>query len=148
MGHHAHQLITRKLPLRTRELWEEELEPADVPTYKQLCDFLEKRYRTLESLELIGKSDAGSSSKPQFQNYTSSRYTQPNNYRTNCLACNGTAHSLLMCDSFLNMSLANRSAFVNAKRMCRNCLAMSHTLSECKSNRSCFKCGYKHHTIA
>lgn len=139
-------LVTRKLPLRTRELWEEELEPTEVPTYVQLCEFLEKRYRTLESLELIGKSDTDNVVKPQFYKYNS-KFTQPNNNRINCVACNVTAHSLIVCEQFLNMSLANRSAFVNAKRICRNCLAMSHTLTECKSNKSCFKCGRKHHTL-
>lgn len=35
-------LITRKLPLRTRELWEEELKPTEVPKYTQLCEFFRK----------------------------------------------------------------------------------------------------------
>lgn len=138
-------LTSRKLPLRTRELWEEELKPSDVPTYGQLCEFLEKRYRTLESLELIGKSESGKGVNLTHQNR--SNFTQSSDNRMKCLACNVNSHSLLICESFLNMSLSNRSAFVNAKRICRNCLAVSHTLPNCKSNKTCLKCGRTHHTL-
>lgn len=139
-------LISRKLPLRSRELWEEELEPKEVPTYKQLCEFLEKRYRTLESLELIGGSESNKGGKLQHQNYNEKRNNLINQ-RTNCVACKAESHSLLVCETFLNMPLSNKSAFVNAKRICRNCLAVSHTLPDCKSSKSCFKCGRKHHTL-
>lgn len=47
-------LLKRKLPFKTREEWEKELDPTDVPKYAELIAFLEKRYRTVKSLELVG----------------------------------------------------------------------------------------------
>lgn len=45
------------------------------------------------------------------------------------------------------MPCPNTNAFVNAKGICKNCLSTSHTMSECKSQKTCFKCGRRHHTL-
>lgn len=140
-------LITRKLPFRTRELWEEELQPTEVPTYQQLGEFLEKRYRTLESLELIGKSDTERQGEPQFQTQNRSSYTQPKYQRFNCIVCNTEPHLLTKCEEFLDMSVSSRNAVVNSKNICENCLGTNHTVSDCRNQKRCFKCGNKHHTL-
>ncbi len=140
-------LVKRKLPFKTREEWEKELNPTDVPTYAQLIAFLEKRYRTLESLELVGgvSSDIANRSKSTFNSKPKSSQSSEN--RTSCVACNNAVHSLMICETFLNMSLSHRSAFVNAKRLCRNCLAIGHVIKDCKSTKRCFKCNRNHHTL-
>lgn len=140
-------LIKRKLPFKTREEWEKQLNPEDVPTYAQLLAFLEKRYRTVENLELVGSvtSEISDGIKVSYRNKSKSSQL-PDNY-TNCVACNNAAHSLMICETFLNMSISNRSAFVNAKKLCRNCLAVGHVIKDCKSVKRCFKCSRNHHTL-
>lgn len=138
-------LVKRKLPFKTREEWEKQLEPEKVPKYAELSAFLEKRFRTVESLELVGgiKSESGSKSQTVY----GSKSSQSSNKRANCAACNNTFHSLMLCEVFLNMTVSNRSAFVNAKSLCRNCLATGHLIKDCKSSKKCFKCNRYHHTL-
>lgn len=138
-------LIKRKLPFKTREEWEKELNPKDVPTYKQLIEFLEKRYRTVENLELVGESSTIQRNQPKHQ--LSREISSKTSNQRSCIACNNERHSLTVCEIFLNMSQSNRSAFVNAKKLCRNCLAVNHTIEECGSTKRCFKCSGNHHTL-
>lgn len=137
-------LVKRKLPFKTREEWEKELKPEDVPTYEQLIAFLEKRFRTVESLELVGSTATQGECKYTFNKLKSN---QSSSHRKICQACNKESHSLMICESFLNMTVCNRAAFVNAKRFCRNCLAIGHILNECHSTRRCYKCNLNHHTL-
>lgn len=131
-------LVKRKLPFKTREEWEKELQPADVPTYAQMIAFLEKRYRTVESLELVGGAASGNEAKSQASYSNKDKSSYLSNNRSSCTACSNGSHSLMMCETFLNMSASNRSAFTNAKKLCRNCLAIGHIIKDCKSNKRCF----------
>lgn len=49
-------LVHSKLPLKTKELWDEKVCFSDaLPKFSKFMDFLEKRFRTLESLEVTRK---------------------------------------------------------------------------------------------
>lgn len=136
-------LVKRKLPFKTREEWEKQLEPEQVPTYAELIAFLEKRFRTVESLELVG----GNSTDADKRNPTNNINKIKSNHRASCPACYDAFHSLMKCEIFLKMSVSNRSAFVNAKSLCRNCLATGHMIKDCNSTKTCFKCNRSHHTL-
>lgn len=140
-------LVKRKLAFKTREEWEKQLETTEIPTYTQLIEFLEKRFRTVENLELVGGLTSVNEVKYQVNNINKNKSDQAKNQRPNCLVCNNTSHSLMICETFLNMSLSNRSAFVNAKKLCKNCLAVGHMIRDCKSKKRCFKCNKEHHTL-
>lgn len=45
------------------------------------------------------------------------------------------------------MTVNNRIAFAHAKKLCRNCLSVTHFNKDCKSTRRCFKCKLSHHTL-
>lgn len=56
-------LLTSKLPLHTRELWEEKIgETDELPEFKVFMNFLENRFRTLEGIEST-RSKTGEVSK-------------------------------------------------------------------------------------
>ena len=138
-------LVKRKLPFKTREEWEKQLEPEKVPTYTELRTFLEKRFRTLESLELVGGTSSQTGNKSKADSYNNSKINSSE--RSYCPVCKDTFHSIMKCETFLSMSVGNRSAFVIAKSLCRNCLATGHTIKDCKSKKTCFKCNRSHNTL-
>lgn len=139
-------LIKRKLAFKTREEWEKELNPTDVPNYAQLIAFLEKRLRTVEHLEFVGGTKSETADKTQTA-YNKDKSIQATYQRANCVPCSNSSHSLMRCENFLNMTVSNRSAFVTAKTLCRNCLAVGHVIEECQSSKRCYKCNRNHHTL-
>lgn len=138
-------LVKRKLPFKTREEWEKSLGINEVPKYTQLIEFFERRYRTVENLELVGESM--SELKNQSRRSESKMMMERQSSEKRCIACNNERHSLVICKVFLNMSRSNRNAYVKAKRLCRNCLSVNHFMAECTSSRRCFKCNKSHHTL-
>lgn len=140
-------LVKRKLPFKTREEWEKQLEPESVPKYAELSAFLERRFRTVESLKLVGGATSETSAKVQKLYGSKFNSSQTSNTRAKCSACNNSFHSLMVCEVFKSMSMSNRWAFANAKKLCRNCLATGHLIKDCRSSGRCFKCKRSHHTL-
>ena len=54
-------------------------------------------------------------------------------------------HTLNKCDTYHNLSVADRASFVQQARLCFNCLGR-HLKKHCKSKFKCRRCGCNHHT--
>ncbi|XP_055839054.1 uncharacterized protein LOC129907036 [Episyrphus balteatus] len=161
--------IVQKLPSTTQKLWEEKLgNRKELPKFKELTEFSETRFRTLE---VVGQQELGAAgrnkneqtvnSKPRFQPAKSKSFLvkqsakQPSKPvpKTNtveqlvCMLCNQEKHSLKRCQQFLNMDNVRRRDVVRRLKVCENCLSYRHSLHECPSSTSCYFCQQRHNTL-
>lgn len=158
-------LVHSKLPIRTKELWDEYLgKSEELPTFEDFMDFIETRFRTLEGVEATR----------QFSNFNSHSIQKPNNSRRTalhtvtksssktakkevaqksnnqkpvCKCCDESSHALHFCKVFKNMSPSERIEFINTHDQCYNCLSNFHSTESCESEYRCGFCGFKHHTM-
>ncbi|XP_067644103.1 uncharacterized protein [Eurosta solidaginis] len=157
----VHFLIS-KLSMETHQFWEQELgNSKEIPTFKRFCDFIEVRYRTLESLELKS-NNSDSKSAAQQRLSSPSQPTQRLKFRRDsrvnhisssidskgisCILCK-ESHITRRCHKFLAMDCFARKTIVDTNRLCINCLSSTHLVSTCPSNRNCQQCGKRAHTL-
>ncbi|KAJ0169221.1 hypothetical protein K1T71_015281 [Dendrolimus kikuchii] len=127
-----------------------------LPTWSELSQFLESRFRTLEMI------DGGSTMR-----HTPSRQkiiTKPKVYHTamhetktdrgtvsqvaskQCPLC-GSSHLLFNCTQFGKQTQKERNDFVQSKRLCYHCLAPTHSVNQCRQSTGCRRCGRRHHSL-
>ncbi|XP_073989810.1 uncharacterized protein [Rhodnius prolixus] len=56
-------------------------------------------------------------------------------------------HSIRQCPRFKTLSITQRRAYIDAHRLCRNCLSAKHLTTACRSVQSCRVCNKRHHTM-
>lgn len=162
-------LCSSKLPTDILTKFEETLsDPSVVPAWIEMDAFLTNTYRGLESVadiksplgkpkqivevnqeERKGKSfhanvvpkDKHHSSIPKQNKQTDNR---PDG--SICKYCE-ERHVIRECPSFLTLGVNERIKFIEKNGCCYNCLAISHTVRDCKSSFSCRHCGKRHNTI-
>ena len=62
----------------------------------------------------------------------------------NCVYCQSKEHKSIECS--VVSSSNERKRFLAEKKLCFNCTGEQHRASRCQSNRSCMKCGQRHHS--
>lgn len=135
-----------KLPEETLRAWEDSLsDHKQLPTWKQMDEFLSKRIEIIETITDLRKpnnrDNQGHHSKSHvFQ----SRVESSNNNA--CKKCNRN-HPLRTCEEFKSLSVKDRIKFVYANKICANCLSTSHFKTNCTSSKYCKECNNKHHTL-
>lgn len=153
-------LVHSKLPLRTKELWDEHLGKSDVlPKFDDLMEFLDTRCRTLEEIEMTKKTfNMFNSKKPStstrkvstFQSLVSEPKSENSQFKKKgkeCKCCNKGVHGLRKCKKFQSLSVEDRKALVLSLGYCLSCLSFSHQIAECPSSGRCYKCSQKHNTL-
>lgn len=151
-------LVYSKLPLKTKQVWDEkQTEPDTLPDWKKFLEFLEHRFRTLEGLESSSKCSNGFNSKPAvvkrvstFQSTSSSsnnRSHTGNSSKNICKLCVKGPHALRKCFKFKRLKVQERIKTVRSLGYCENCLSYSHELSNCESEFRCEYCKEKHNTL-
>lgn len=149
-------LLVHKLDTVTRKDWETSLANVkEVPTYANLSTFIENRIQALEATQhgaMVSKSlsqlKTGSTKpKPSFPS-SHMAVTSPTKPKPNlvCSICNGS-HFTGYCFKFNRKQPSQRWELVQQYRLCANCLRGSHQLHTCPSEKRCFKCSGKHHTM-
>ncbi|KAJ0169299.1 hypothetical protein K1T71_015183 [Dendrolimus kikuchii] len=151
--------VTSKLDQESHRLWEMQINNINadsLPTWSELSQFLESRFRTLEMI------DGGSTMRhtPSQQKII----TKPKVYHTamhetktdrgtvsqaaskQCPLC-GSSHLLFNCTQFGKQTQKERNDFVQSKRLCYNCLAPTHSVNQCRQSTSCRRCGRRHHSL-
>ncbi|XP_047540908.1 uncharacterized protein LOC125073870 [Vanessa atalanta] len=147
-------LVVSKLDHESLRQWETYVSSTtdDLPKWSQLEQFIETRFRTLELLE-TGKQ----MSKTMIQSRSSHQPVKTKSFHTalevknaspeaTCAMCNGP-HFVYHCAQFKKQPILKRQNIAQAKRLCFNCLAPTHSVYKCHQNTSCHKCGKKHHTL-
>lgn len=143
-------LITQRLPPLSFKLWEQQMSEVDrQPSFGQIKDFLEKRFRTLEAIEGSQKNGVEKHRPDRFHSHERNFVRQKLFHvaaanKLQCGICNG-GHSIHTCSKFNNMLPVERNMIIKNKNICGICL-MGHETKTCRSNFRCFKCGGKHHT--
>lgn len=135
-------LVSSKLDAETRKLWESKIGSSDeLPTLKQLKEFLETRFRSLEFV------DAKRVTKP---NYTKKHVLHSiatgSDAQVKCTYCKGE-HKLSNCKQFASEEYDKRHDYVQTSRLCFNCLGSNHSANICRSVIRCRICRRKHHSL-
>ncbi|XP_075150742.1 uncharacterized protein LOC142224843 [Haematobia irritans] len=158
-------ICSTRLPEVTLGHWEQSQgSSSDLPKWETMDKFLTARYQTLESVfDIKGAHNISTSSGPSYvrkptspkrksitnnngnRSFKSFSTTIPSNPQQKCPLCS-ESHPLRLCEEFLQMSVNNRLETVKRLKCCTNCLASSHTFSNCKSSNICFFCKQKHHS--
>ncbi|XP_059058258.1 uncharacterized protein LOC131851732 [Achroia grisella] len=134
-------LITQKLDSSLRTSWELSRKDNNLPTLKELLQFLNLR---MTSYDLI--NDKGSDSKPQTSSkpkvsYNASVITCD----SVCVMCKGE-HFLHKCPQFMQLSPVQRNEYVKTNTLCFNCLKPYKFNHRC-SKHKCLTCRGRHHTM-
>lgn len=139
-------ILKQKLDSDTLKRFELQHGSSDIPTYKNLYNFLYKQCVALDSIALV---------KPQRTQYKTqnvpSKFHSPSTFvvHTNsnqCPVCN-SEHSIYKCTMFASKSPQERYNLVKQNKWCTNCLGFKHSSKQCDSNASCRVCKGRHHTL-
>lgn len=137
-------LLSKKLDSETKVVWIREIKNKKDSSFSDFSAFLKERINELESLNPsrtghsyitgIHKTFPKESGKRVFSATVPSCFKYKNK------------HFLYQCVQFRDLTVPARCDFVNANRICPNCLRVKHSISECKFS-SCKTCGLMHNTM-
>jgi hypothetical protein len=165
-------LLTQKLDTESYTDYMESVKnPRGLPVLKELLEFLELKFTTLEASRR--KQDSSVKNQVAAKNYT----YQKNNYNRNaymsnnkiiakhpspvapstsskkvvsakyyCSLCNDNEHGIYFCPKFLEMSPYNKLKAVTRLSLCPNCL-FNHKGKECISGKVCRECSKGHNSL-
>jgi hypothetical protein len=137
-------IVTAKLDNDTRCQWETSLSKHgtnELPTFQELKNFLESRYKTMEILSGTTTSKPVNTTKPKV--FHSTTTTQKS---ISCAKCSGE-HYIHHCKEFIKFTPKERSDFIQNKKLCFNCFMPNHAVMKCNHPTNCRKCGRRHHTL-
>ncbi|CAH2084595.1 unnamed protein product [Euphydryas editha] len=145
-------LVVSKLDTESVKQWEQQLNMKcdELPTWIQLRDYLEYRFRTLEMIDTNGNRAAQQSkSAAKSKSFHASLEKDKENKsksKQECPMCH-EIHYLNQCKRFNLMTPKQRQDFVQTSKLCFNCLSSTHAVVKCRQSFSCKKCGRRHHTM-
>ncbi|XP_050315358.1 uncharacterized protein LOC126749716 [Anthonomus grandis grandis] len=143
-------IVTGKFDNVTRRAWDSKTFIEELPTYKELIDFLKDRCRILESFENSSLRNASNKierprqSHPNFHKNTSQSFVATNSNKK-CTFCQ-KEHLIYTCPQFLQISAIEKLNNAKQMKLCINCLSIGHATKNCRSS-GCRKCGKFHHTL-
>ncbi|XP_072761513.1 uncharacterized protein [Anoplolepis gracilipes] len=140
-------VITCKLPPVTNKEWETSLEGSDVPSFKELIDFLSQRCRALEAIDR--RSQTAVTATHTDRNIKMSKKATSAHVVTDkaaCSFCKGN-HPVFRCDKFLSLAVDKRIQEIRERKICLNCLrSTEHRAKNCNSG-ACKTCHKKHNNF-
>ncbi|KAJ8723487.1 hypothetical protein PYW08_003399 [Mythimna loreyi] len=141
-------LIIQKLDPESHKEWEQAActgEEDKLPSWNDMKEFLQSRYRTLELI----MSTSGPREKPLKERshlVAATTTTAPSSAERTCVLCK-EKHTLCHCKNFTKLQPAERSEYVKSNKLCFNCLAPGHSAYQCKLQMTCRICKRRHHTL-
>ncbi|XP_032685831.1 uncharacterized protein LOC116850993 [Odontomachus brunneus] len=117
-------IINSKLDFATMKEWETSIEVRQMPTFRELIDFLIRRCQMLEAVARRSPSTQPSTTSRQI---SKGKSTMSHAAMTSvrCMYCNGD-HQIYQCKSFKELSTAERLKNVKTKKLYLNCLKGKH----------------------
>lgn len=135
-------IIVSKFDNESHRLWEQKLGGSrDIPTIKDLADFLGVRFRSLEAMNMSTHKDSSSTSKPRQEIKSFTTTSEPL-----CTYCSED-HYVHNCKDFGKLTPEKRREFAMEKRLCFNCLIPKHSAKFCRQKGSCRVCLRRHHSL-
>lgn len=140
-------ILTKKLDKGTRRAWDRTLEDDQMPGFKQLIAFMNKRSRGDESDDECSNAPKASKQSMRLRTKEPKRgqVLLATNSSNSCEIC-GEDHLIFTCARFLQLSVRDRIDSVKRAKLCINCLKPNHIAFNCRFG-SCRKCTKKHHTL-
>ncbi|XP_058828022.1 uncharacterized protein LOC131687940 [Topomyia yanbarensis] len=143
-------LLCSRLDDATLKLWEDHASTLLDPNYGALIEFLQRRTRVLESLQVnIAHSSQTPIPAQPFKRLGPAKvyaHAAAEERVFKCVACSHN-HRLVECQDFPKMSHEKQLDLVNSNRLCSNCFRSDHFVKNCPSKFRCRTCKGKHHTI-
>ncbi|XP_053699167.1 uncharacterized protein LOC128746143 [Sabethes cyaneus] len=141
-------LLAKALDKETRRRWETTIVHGELPQYADTLKFLKDQCFVLERCESTTKPQQTQSktvvtAKPNSQK---SYAITSSEYEVKCDFCS-KPHANFTCSEFRSLSIPQRLAKVREKRVCFNCLRKGHQGKNCPSDKTCFKCKRRHHSL-
>jgi hypothetical protein len=167
MGHPVHDItpqkfrdvtlvaiISEKLDFVSKREWQSKL-TANLPTWDELKEFLEKRCETLETLHLMSNKSVSHDNNSKkvnpkvVANVSTNKGKKSNSDNNKILTCPCCLqnHNLFHCAQFINLTVKDRINLVHSKHLCNNCFRDNHVASTCKSEYRCKICKESHNTL-
>ncbi|XP_036346477.1 uncharacterized protein LOC118755759 [Rhagoletis pomonella] len=153
-------LCSSKLPDETLALWEQSLDSRkELPLWSEMNKFLTTRYEIVERLSTYRPNKPKASTPNYTPRSSTPNHTHSFGYKNrthsfntelkkqvSCKLCNSN-HSLMTCVKFKELSVLERNKFIRDNNYCKNCLACSHSETECHSKFTCVYCQKRHHSL-
>ncbi|XP_075152046.1 uncharacterized protein LOC142226066 [Haematobia irritans] len=146
-----------RLPDITLTLWEQTLaDKTVIPKWTNLDSFLTNRHRTLESVTEIRRKDLPLNGTPKPHNSEKSvpksvgrtlKTFQNKVSELKCRLCPSETHVVRHCPKFLDMSVNQRLTEIKKRNLCLNCFSRLHSVKNCNSKFSCYRCSKRHNTL-
>ncbi|KAL0892704.1 hypothetical protein ABMA27_014422 [Loxostege sticticalis] len=145
-------LVASKLDTESHKQWETYISNQcdDLPTWQQMVEFLETRFRTLEMVDTSkpwqkqSQQNSKPTSKPKA--FHAAVVNDQKSSKIVCVMCE-EPHYLYQCKKFGQQTPQERHDFVQTQQLCFNCLAPNHSVKVCRQSTSCRRCGRKHHSL-
>ncbi|KAL0822198.1 hypothetical protein ABMA28_004328 [Loxostege sticticalis] len=145
-------LVASKLDTESHKQWESYISNQcdDLPTWQQMVEFLETRFRTLEMVDTSkpwqkqSQQNSKQTSKPKA--FHAAVVNDQKSSKIVCVMCE-EPHYLYQCKKFGQQTPQERHDFVQTQQLCFNCLAPNHSVKVCRQSTSCRRCGRKHHSL-
>ncbi|XP_018401345.1 PREDICTED: uncharacterized protein LOC108778620 [Cyphomyrmex costatus] len=136
-------ILTSKLDSITLREWEISLTENELPSLKQLLEFIAHRCQVLEataSAAVTKKNETKSQSNIKRQSSCAATV------KSKCHFCQGD-HAIYYCKNFVAFPVPQRAAEIRSRKLCTNCLrSSSHTSDKCTSGQ-CKVCQARHNTL-
>jgi len=137
-------ILTSNLDSLTLREWETSLMENELPSLKQLLDFIAHRCQMLEAITRVSITSAKkveAKSQPNVKRSSSCAAT----IKPKCHFCQG-GH-VIYCKNFVALPVSQRAAEIRSRKLCVNCLrSSSHASSKCTSGQ--YKvCQAKHNML-
>ncbi|XP_029165899.1 uncharacterized protein LOC114936760 [Nylanderia fulva] len=134
-------LIVQKFSPRTRNEWNlRRSMSSELPTYKDINDFMTLRIRGLTDLSDINNSVANSRNQYKHKSSVNSISV------VKCEHC-AANHYIHQCKEFRSKSISERNSLARQHKLCFNCLKSGHFTSKCLSTTRCKHCSRMHHSL-
>ncbi|KMQ87939.1 bel12-ag transposon polyprotein [Lasius niger] len=125
----------------TRLEWESSTcDSAEPPDHETLLDFITKRMLTLNAAKPKSTKVSGEPSRTAKTHFTKHGFDN-----SRCALCK-EKHSVMTCAQFKTKSANERKSFVEASKLCYNCLG-NHPVAKCQSSKNCWTCKARHHSM-
>lgn len=133
-------LIVAKFDNESHRLWEQKLGGSrEVPTIKELTDFLDVRFRSLEAMNMSTLKDNSPKTRQQIKSFKVT--SEPV-----CVFCSQD-HYVHNCKEFGKLPPNERREIAMEKKLCFNCLIPNHSSKFCRQTKSCRVCHRRHHSL-
>ncbi|XP_050682068.1 uncharacterized protein LOC126977342 [Leptidea sinapis] len=140
-------ILVSKLDIESHKLWEQSLENStSIPTYEDLISFLEKRFRTMEMVNISQPPQRHTPKTVQQSPRATTAKSFATEVENTCTFCSQN-HYICHCKGFASLPVPERQDFVKKNNICFNCLVKGHSVVNCRQSTVCKKCGRRHHTL-